>query len=63
MILTKSVVKIILSKLEQEYELNKTEEDLLKDLKVLLLKYEMNSDLLYDVIDDAIVKLLLLSLK
>ena len=63
MILTKSVVKIILSKLEQEYELNKSEEDLLKDLKVLLLKYEMNSDLLYDVIDDAIVKLLLLSLK
>lgn len=63
MILTKGVVKIILSKLEQEYELNKTEEDLLKDLKVLLLKYEMNSDLLYDVIDDAIVKLLLLSLK
>ena len=63
MILTKGVVKIILSKLEQEYKLNKTEEDLLKDLKVLLLKYEMNSDLLYDVIDDAIVKLLLLSLK
>lgn len=63
MILTKGVVKIILSKLEQEYELNKTEEDLLKDLKVLLLKYEMNFDLLYDVIDDAIVKLLLLSLK
>ena len=63
MILTKGVVKIILSKLEQEYELNKTEEDLLKDLKVLLLKYEMNSDLLYDAIDDAIVKLLLLSLK
>ena len=63
MILTKGVVKIILSKLEQEYELNKSEEDLLKDLKVLLLKYEMNSDLLYDVIDDAIVKLLLLSLK
>lgn len=59
MILTKGVVKIILSKLEQEYELNKTEEDLLKDLKVLLLKYEMNSDLLYDVIDAAIVKLLL----
>lgn len=62
MILTKSIVKEVIHNLESEYLLNKDKDTLIRELKVLLLKYEMYPNMIYDILDDAIVKLLLLYL-
>ena len=60
MILTKNIIKVSLENLENEYNTCRKEIDIIKELKVLLLKYEMTNN--YKIIDLAISKLLVLYL-